>query len=93
MKLNRKQRRALVRQFKHEISVLLQHSERGQQQRQARDEREMRKRVGVIANAQWFREHPEYGNEVRLVDRGGSQKTHRERRQQRTDPAESHIGD
>ncbi len=97
VKLNRKQRRALVRKFKHEISVLLQHSERGQQQRQARDEREMRKRVGVIANAQWyaqwFREHPEYGNEVRLVDRGGSQKTHRERRQQRTDPAESHIGD
>jgi hypothetical protein len=60
MKLNRKQRRALVRQFKHEISVLLQHAERGKQQRKARGEREMRKRVGVIANAQWLREHPEY---------------------------------
>jgi hypothetical protein len=101
MKLNRKQRRALVRQFKHEISVLLHHAERGKQQRKARGEREMRKRVGVIANAQWLREHPEYGNEVRLVDRGGSQKTHRERRRSRLrqqttpfdDPAESHIGD
>jgi hypothetical protein len=58
--MNRKTRRALVRQFKHEISALLQKQEAVRQKRIARKHREPRQRVGVIANAQWFREHPEY---------------------------------
>jgi hypothetical protein len=60
MKLNRKQRRAFVKAWTHEISKALQKQEAVRQKRIARKHREPRQKVGVIANAVWFREHPEY---------------------------------